>query len=640
MYIYITESNQVGKFLTALAEESINCISLDTETTGLDIYLDKITLLQVQIGEEVFIFNWQKLGQEFMTYIIRKIYKAKDKVIYGHNIRFDAEFIAVDTGIFLERLYCTMIMEVLLYNGLPEILGGGKYFSLAELVERYFGKVLDKTIRESFYKDFNGEITEEMLTYAEEDVRFLQPMAELQREALRKAGMRRVIDEIESPFTTVAAASRVHGIKLNKKKWRTLVEIARREADEIEVEVKDDIFKTIVKKYKFENAWKLFEYFHVSNGGKKFAKRDILLLEGITEVSMVRDSFLKYFNLGSYVQATMVLNEVFGLKVENTNAKTLDKIKHPFVRKLQAYREADKAATSFGENYIQKIHPMTGRIHYTLNQIGADTGRTSAEDPSLQNIKREKVYREPFEAEEGWLIADVDYSQQEYRTTGALSKEPVIIKAYQDGLDMHITTASNVFHVSIADVTKELRQNAKTYNFAIIYGANEWGLSYSQSIPLEEAEKIVKEFWDGYPVLKKYKKKFVKLVMRDKFSTTMTGRRRYFEDPYKGFYPDEKTRYRYERKLEKEGFNHAIQGTGVDMIKLAANRIYYTNPFKINVDFKLILIVHDEIYNEVREEISVEAMEFIKKCMLEVEQEFLGDIPAAVEGELSQVWSH
>lgn len=219
---------------------------------------------------------------------------------------------------------------------------------------------------------------------------------------------------------------------------------------------------------------------------------------------------------------------------------------------------------------------------------------------------------------------------------GAITGEPAIIKAYQAGKDLHAATAAIVFHVLLEEVTKEQRNKAKTYNFAILYGANKYGLAYALGCTIDEAEVILTDFYNGYPVLKRVKNQIVQKVFEKKYSTTLNGRRRYFEN--KTQFSDPKELQKYRRKLEKEGFNHIPQGSGADITKLSLCKLYYDNPFGEN--FKILLTVHDEILCEVKEEIAEQALEFVIKSMEEVEQPFLGAIPAKAEGKISDVWEH
>ena len=627
--IYLETQENFGKVMKALTDESITLCSLDLETTGLDPFFDDILLMQIKLGEEIFVFNWRKLGKDFMKYVTGLLRYNDHLTFLAHNARFEAEFLAWNTGHFLENLYCTMIVE--------QLLGAGYRleYSLKDTVKKYLDIDLNKEIRESFIGYEGEDFSEEQLKYAIDDVLYLEKIRELQMEEIKSVGMTKVMVE-ENKFVTVLAATKIHGMKLNVEKWRILVEKAEKQEAELKKELNSVAFDSLCEKFKFKNAFEVCEKLKIPVK----TKRERLSLETIEDLSLIKDYVVENLNLGSKNQTLVVLNELYELDAENTNAKTLAKIRHPFLTKLKQYREFKKSAESFGENYIQKINPVTGRIHYNIKQLGAATGRTSCEKPNLQNIKREAEYREPWEAEYGWVLVDADYSGEEYRITGSASKEPAIIKAYKEGQDMHTVTAMNVFNLMYPkDVTKELRAKAKTYNFAIIYGANAWGLSYALDIPVEEAKKIINNFYSGYPVLTTFKQKFEKFVLKYKYSVTLFGRRRYFED--RTFFPGgSKEREHYERMLQKEGFNHHIQGSAADIIKIAMNRLYYECPYEINIDFKILLTVHDEILVETLEGLRIGAEAFMEKIMLEAEQPFLGEIPAQVEVKSGKVWEH
>ena len=124
---------------------------------------------------------------------------------------------------------------------------------------------------------------------------------------------------------------------------------------------------------------------------------------------------------------------------------------------------------------MKHVHPVTGRIHSEFLQNGTTSGRFSSTNPNLQNIPADKEYRRPFKAPEGKLLLAMDYSQQEYRLAGAISKDPVIIDSYVNGKDMHTATASIIYNKKLENVTKEERNLGKTINFAVLYGSTAYG---------------------------------------------------------------------------------------------------------------------------------------------------------------------
>jgi DNA polymerase-1 len=230
----------------------------------------------------------------------------------------------------------------------------------------------------------------------------------------------------------------------------------------------------------------------------------------------------------------------------------------------------------------------------------------------------------------------VDYSQQEYRLTGGVSKEPKIIEAYIAGLDMHIATAAVIYRKQPSEVTKAERSVGKGVNFSLLYGSTEWGLSRNLNISVEEAKEIIEKFRRGYPVLMAFKDEIEKQILKRLYSATVLGRRRYFEKPV--FFADAKDFYKWESSVRREGFNHIIQGSGADVIKIAMVNIHKKNPFGDKL--RILLQVHDELDFEVHKSVVDDAEEFVKQEMLAAEQPFLGELPAAVDVKVADCWVH
>jgi DNA polymerase-1 len=183
----------------------------------------------------------------------------------------------------------------------------------------------------------------------------------------------------------------------------------------------------------------------------------------------------------------------------------------------------------------------------------------------MQQVPRKGGYRECFIPDEGYVFAIVDYSQQEYRLAGAVSRDNVIIKAYQSGSDMHTATAQT--QTGKTEVTPEERNIGKTINFAVLYGSTEFGLKHNLQIPIEEAKEILRKFWDGYPNLSKFMELAGKKILELGFSSTVMGRRRY--NVPKPTFGNSYEISKWRERVLREGRNHIIQGGGADMLKIA-----------------------------------------------------------------------
>lgn len=627
-FIYITDvSKDIEKFVAELSESS-GPIKLDTETTSLDIFSARLILLQIKL-KNTYIFNCLTVNKKQIEDIVRLI-NLTGRTVILHNAKYDMKILYNHFKIMLENVYDTMWMEVLINQGI-----GQKLYSLEDLVFKYCDVLLDKAVRRSFFENFTGNITQEMLVYSAQDVEYLEHIREQQILALKKAGEMKVV-KLENDLVPVVAEMEYNGIGLDKKDWEDLSERNQRIFEKQEIDLKEYVINKLLEQ-PFNNALEFADKLNIPVK----TKRDRLAVEGLSNPQIIKEWATQQLNLGSPKQVLTMIRAL-GVDVPGTNEKVLRDYKneHPFISNLIDYREFDKKLTTYGLGFLKNINPLTGRVHTELMNLGADSGRFSSQNPNLQNIpsfdKKTGTleYRECFKAPEGKLLLSTDYSQQEYRLAGAVTREKVIIDAYTSGKDMHTATAALVNNKSMDDVTKIERNIAKTINFAILYGSTEYGLSFNMGIPVGEAKKIVDTFYNGYPTLTAVKKAIENRILELKYSVTLLGRRRYWNSEPDFSTPQEILKYR--NRIKREGFNHIIQGGGADITKLALVELRKRNPF--GDLFKLILQVHDEILVEISKDILKEAKEFMESVMKEVEQPFLGEIPAAVESHYGERW--
>jgi DNA polymerase I-like protein with 3'-5' exonuclease and polymerase domains len=430
----------------------------------------------------------------------------------------------------------------------------------------------------------------------------------------------------------VVANMELEGMLLDPEAWRKLTVKRKEELIDLENSIKETIFYKL-KLEDFETLYDLIDRFKLASdkvGYNIKTKRDTTLLQSIKDKECFKDAFYNVFNIGSSTQLKLLLNYL-GYKLESTNEKYLANFKKDeIIEVILKYRETDKLISTYGDNFLENIHPVTKRIHTSFNSVGTKTGRFSSDGPNLQNITKAEGYRECFPAPEGYYFLDADYSQMEFREAGAVSGDKVIIDAYKQGKDMHTATALIVYG------TEKERFKGKTINFSMIYGTSDYGMAYNMNIPIDEAKKILTAFWEGYSGLKSFKELVENKIWRNKFSSTLLGRKCYFED--RTGFTDIKEYNRYKTKILREGFSVLIQGTCAEIIKLAMLRIANENPFGDGL--KMVLQVHDELGFYVRKEILEQAKEFVDRIMKEEEQKFLGDLPAATSMIHDICWKH
>lgn len=271
--------------------------------------------------------------------------------------------------------------------------------------------------------------------------------------------------------------------------------------------------------------------------------------------------------------------------------------RHPIIEKVLEYRGLKKLLSTYVEALPQLVDPGTGRIHTTYNQAVASTGRLSSTNPNLQNIpvrdSEGREIRKAFIPANGKIFLSADYSQIELRLMAHLSGDSAMISDFLSGQDIHAATASKIFGVPVADVTREMRARAKTANFGIIYGISAFGLSERLTIGRKEAKELIDGYFSSYPGVKAYMDESIRRARELGYVTTMFGRRRYL--------PDIHSRNQVVRgNAERNAINAPLQGSAADIIKIAMIRIA-TRLEREMPGAKMILQVHDELIFEVDE---------------------------------------
>jgi DNA polymerase-1 len=315
----------------------------------------------------------------------------------------------------------------------------------------------------------------------------------------------------------------------------------------------------------------------------------------------------KEFNLNSPKQLSTVLFDDLGLPTAgikknpsggfSTDAAMLEKLapKHEAVRLILEYRQLAKLKSTYADSLPTLINPTTGRLHTSLNQTVAATGRLSSTDPNLQNIpvKSElgREIRKAFIAgSPDCVLMSADYSQIELRLLAHYSEDPAFLEAFRQGEDIHRRTAAEIFGCGQEQVTSDMRRIAKTVNFGVAYGQTAFGLAQTLNVPQKEASTIIERFRTRYPRVQQYVAQMIAYAKEHGYVTTLTGRRRYL--------PDVTAANRGLRELaERMAINTPLQGTAADIIKMAMVQIQPALAAS-GLQARMILQVHDELVFE------------------------------------------
>lgn len=333
------------------------------------------------------------------------------------------------------------------------------------------------------------------------------------------------------------------------------------------------------------------------------------------------------FNINSPKQLGVVLFEKLGLPAKkktksgySTNADVLESLQdeNPIVEKILWYRTLSKLYSTYCEGLL-KVIGEDGRIHSSFIQTETRTGRISSTEPNLQNIPvRKEIGREMrrfFVAKDGCLLADADYSQIELRVLSHIADDEEMIKAFNDEVDIHTVTASQVFNMPIELVTPLMRSRAKAVNFGIVYGIGAFSLAKDIGVTRKEADDYIKGYLRHYAGVDKYMETVAKDAKEKGYVSTLWGRRRYL--------PELNSSNGMLRAFgERVARNMPIQGTAADIIKIAMVRVY--NRLKEEkMDAKLILQVHDELIveapkNEIEKAAKILSEEMENACKMKV----------------------
>ncbi|MCH7997720.1 MAG: DNA polymerase I, partial [Chloroflexi bacterium] len=320
----------------------------------------------------------------------------------------------------------------------------------------------------------------------------------------------------------------------------------------------------------------------------------------------IYDSVGHRFNINSSQQLGDVLFKELQLPSSkrtksgfSTDARVLEGLKgaHPVIEQVLEYRQITKLKSTYLDALPNMVNPDTGRIHTTFNQTGTVTGRVSSNDPNLQNIPiRTELggqVRHAFVAEGApdWLLLAADYSQIDLRVLAHISQDPALIRAFEQGEDIHASTASHVYSVPIDQVTPDMRRIAKTINFGVIYGISGYGLASRTDLSNEEAQAFIDGYFERYPGVKEYMEVTKRQGKEQGYVETVLGRRRYFPE-FKS------SNFNVRMSAERMAINMPIQGTSAEITKLAMIGVQGRMD-RAGMRSKMLLQVHDELIFEV-----------------------------------------
>lgn len=586
-YVYIKNELDYKKAI-AFIEES-NLLGLDTEGNSLDPFTNELLLVQIGSEEIVYIFDYKwhkKLAQE-------KFWFSKHKTWIIHNVKYDYKVLKYSLGIKLLNVFDTFLAERILTCGIE------RKNSLKDVIQKYFDINIDKEIRNEFtsmkLSTFDQKISQELIEYSAKDVQLLPLIYKKQKWELQNSELTKIA-VLEFEVCKVVSDMELKGIYVDIPSWKRIIDSCE------------------IKKQEFEDRI-----------------HNLLIDEGFSG-GLFGD--LK-INLNSTKELKNIFSKL-GVDVNATGDEELAQIKHPLADLLRNYRKYEKQLSSFGEGFLELVRKETSRVHPSFQQIGADTGRFSCNKPNLQQIPAEEEYRKCFSAPAGRKIIACDYSQQELRLLASLSCDPKFIKFYEDGVDLHTATASMMFNIPMEKVEKDThRKVAKTINFGLAYGQGAKKLGVTIGVSEEDAIKMIDKYFSQFTFIRDWLEGAAKEAQNLGYSKTLMGRKRFYNLP-KGKNPDYR---KLMSSIGRQGKNTPIQGSGVDMIKLALIKIQKRLK-EDHLDAFLINVVHDEIIVESSAADADKAALIVKESMEEAGRYLAPNVPILAEVGIGEYWKH
>lgn len=583
---YITTVEDARRALNTLDKYDEHYI--DTETTGLDPYKAKISLLQIGTESNIFVFDtrYDTDHSDIHPDVIKPLLVDRSKKRVLQNAAYDMKVIRVNWGYYLENIYDTMLVEQSLHLGLGFVKA-----SLDALVLRYIGVSMEKEPRGTFI-DYKQKFKQFQLRYAANDVAVLPLIKDLQEFKLKKENLEDVV-QLEFDFLIPLCEMELNGIKIDTDKWRTImgdVEVGR---DKTKVVIQDILSQT-------ESQNTLFG--------------------------------MSLLNVDSNAQLKTALNK-YGIDIKSTAADVLSAYKGiPVIDAILNYRKAEKLISTYSETLLNKINPATGRLHTAFRQL-ISTGRMSSNNPNLQNIPHDQKYRSCFIAEEGHSLITSDMSSAELRIIGNLSCDPMFKDCFKSGIDLHTKSASEIFGVPMSKVDKKMRDSCKALSFGLMYGLSEHGLAKRLKITEKAAKKLIENYFSVFKHVKKYLTDSAKFALLNGYSESISGRRRYYNKPEN----DNPDKNKILSSIKRRAMNMPIQGANADTLKKACIFLY-SRLVEKGYEAKLLLNVHDEVVIEVIDEQKYEVARVTEQAIIDGFGYFFTDIPMETAACIGPCW--
>ena len=568
-YTLVETAAQLREVVAAVGRYPEFCF--DTETTGFDIFNDRIVGLSLAVEpfKAWYVPFLEKDTPEYAE-IVRPLFEDEKIAKIGQNIKFDL-MVLRRLGITIRgRMYDTMILHYLLD---PE-----SRHNMNALAEKYlnYKPIEIETLIGKGSKQLTMDLVnvERVKEYAAEDADVTLQLKQALYPMIEQIGLQHLYFEIEEPMIAVLADIEMAGVRIDSEALAVYAVELNRKLAELEAAIRTEAGEPNLN---INSARQLGE---VLFGKMRIAEKPKMTK---TKQFCTDEDYLQLFAR-----------------------------KHRIVDLILEYRGVKKLLSTYVEALPQLVNRSTGRIHTSFNQAVTATGRLSSTNPNLQNIPvrddmGRRIRKAFIPSDDDHLLLSADYSQVELRLMAHLSGDESLIAAFEHGEDIHSATAAKLFNKTLAEVTSEERRRAKTANFGIIYGISAFGLSQRLEIPRKEAKEIIDGYFASYPGVKKYMDNVVEKAKEEGFVSTIFGRRRYLNDIA--------SHNAIARGLaERNAVNAPIQGSAADIMKIAMINVHRRFAAE-GIRSRVILQVHDELVVDMLRSEQERVTAIVTECM-------------------------
>ncbi len=562
--------------------ETTSLNELEAELIGLSFSYQKGLAYYIPLAED------REKALEILQ-IFKPFFEKQDILKIAHNFKYDLK-VLTQYGISIRgNCFDTMIAHYLLN---PDGRHGMDY--LSEIYLSYTPIPIESLIgkKGKNQKTLRSVSLEQQTNYAAEDADITFQLYEKFAPQLKKENLESLFYDVEMPLMKVLAKMELAGVALDTD-W-----LSKESLD-------------------LENDLQVLEKKIFALSREEFNINSPKQLGDILFAKLHLDPKAKKTKTGQYSTSEEVLQKLAG--------------KHTIIGHILEYRTYQKLKSTYVDALPQEIQPKDGRVHTHFSQTTAATGRLASLNPNLQNIPirtlRGQQIRGAFVADKGKKIISADYSQIELRLIAEVSGEDNMIKAFQNGEDIHASTASKLFKVPITDVTKSQRSQAKAVNFGIIYGQSSFTLSEQTGLSRSEAKQMIDSYYQTYPMLKEFMNEQVLKARQNGFVETILGRRRHLKDI-------NSNNAVVRGHAERNAVNAPIQGSAADIIKIAMINIDKAL-HEQNLRTQMLLQVHDELLFEAPEDELEVVAPLIRQLM---ESAVRTTVPLLVEVGIGNNW--